>query len=222
MKCSNKGDDESPRFMRTPAGLALAVAVGAERCAETTPHRWAGPRIVSRRVQSAAGCSAPRLELECRWAVESGRRLTDLATELAALDVDAIEAVGVRAARVAARVTRAIPIVFVIGGDPVAEGLVASVETPGGEVTGLSLLSDAELATRRLALLRATVPGLARLGVLSNPDNALHAAVLVATRRAADSHGIEVRVARVRMAGGADEEVLLEAFRTLTTAAPTP
>jgi putative tryptophan/tyrosine transport system substrate-binding protein len=160
---------------------------------------------------------SPGVELQCRWAADSGLRLMDLATELSALDVDAIVAVGVRAARAAARVTRTIPIVFVIGGDPVAEGLVASIERPGGNVTGLSLLSDAELATRRLALLRETVPGLARLGVLTNPDNALHAAAVVATRRAADSHGIEVGVGKVRMAGGEEKE-LAEGFRTVAAA----
>ena len=207
-------------FMRaTTAGLVLAVTdpAAALRGDPPAPAVAAGvPRIgvLGDSNPLAWAFHSPGIELECRWAGDSGRRLIDLATELVALDLDAIVAVGVRAARAAARVTRTIPIVFVIGGDPVAEGLVASVEEPGGNMTGLSLLSDGEVATRRLALLRETVPGLARVGVLTNPDNALHAAAVVATRRAADSHGIEIGVGTVRMAGGEEEE-LTEGFRTV-------
>ena len=210
-------------FMQaTTAGLALAltdpvVALGG---GPSAPAVAAGvPRIgvLGDSNPLAWAFHSPGIELECRWAAGSGRRLIDLATELAALDLDAIVAVGVRAARAAARVSRTIPVVFVIGGDPVAEGLVASVEAPGGNVTGLSLLSDGEVAARRLALLRETVPGLARLGVLTNPDNALHAAAVVATRRAADRHGIEVGVGTVRLAGGEEEE-LAEGFRAVAAA----
>lgn len=206
-------------FMRTTAaGLAFAMADPAAGLCGDLPSSAASasaPRIgvLGQSNPLAWLFHSPGVELECRWA-QSGRRLMDLAAELAALDVDAIVAVGAHAARAAARVSRTISIVFVIGGDPVAEGLVASVDKPGHNVTGLSVSSAAELAARRLALLRHAVPGLARLAVLGNPDNPLHPAALVATRRAADTCGIEVRLATVRMAGSRAEELLLEAFTT--------
>ncbi|HUF12442.1 MAG TPA: ABC transporter substrate-binding protein [Longimicrobiales bacterium] len=207
----------------TTAGLALALADPATAVGGAPPASAGSGRVPRIGVLGESNPLAwlfhsPRFELECRWAIDSGRRLMDLATELAALDVDALVAVGVRAARAAARVTTTIPIVFVIGGDPVAEGLIASVDKPSRNVTGLRLFSAAELAARRLALLRQTVSGITRLGVLGNPDNPLHAGALVATRRAADVHGIEVHVATIRIAGDRAEDVLLEAFMTLDRA----
>jgi putative ABC transport system substrate-binding protein len=78
--------------------------------------------------------------------------------------------------------------------DPVASGLVASLNRPGGNITGISLLS-AELAGRRLQLLSELVPGLARVAVLSNPQNASHAVLLRQSRDAAQSLNVELHVA---------------------------
>jgi len=64
--------------------------------------------------------------------------------------------------------TTTIPIVMVMGGDPVASGLVASLARPGGNVTGLTILSQ-ELSAKRMELLKEAVPGLTRVVVLSNP-----------------------------------------------------
>jgi putative ABC transport system substrate-binding protein len=212
-------------FVRaTTAGMALALA-GPAPISRAAPaaSRWRGrlPRVgvLGESNPLAWVFHPPGVELVCRWAAESGRRLTDLATELVALDPDAIVAVGTRAARVAARLTGRIPIVFVVGGDPVAEGLVASLEAPGRNVTGLGLLSEVEIAARRLALLREIVPGLATLGVLRNPDNVLHAPALVATRGAAERQGIDVRVASARLADTASNEAQLrEALGALEAA----
>jgi putative ABC transport system substrate-binding protein len=145
------------------------------------------------------------VELVCRWASAARRPLPDLAAELVAHDVDVIVAVGARAARAAGRLTGVIPVVFVIPGDPIEERLVPRLDRPGRNVTGLSLLSDAELAARRLALLREVAPGLARLGVLRNPDNALHEAAVAETLRVAERSGIGVCAVEARLAGRLDE-----------------
>jgi len=131
-------------------------------------------------------------EIECRWADGRRDRLLELAAELVSLDVDVIVAVGAGPARAAKSVTRTIPIVFIAGGDPVGEGLVASVARPGGNVTGLSVPSEAEIAGQRLRQLGQAVPGVRRIAVLSNPDSPSSEHVLGHLRGTA-GQAVEVR-----------------------------
>jgi putative ABC transport system substrate-binding protein len=131
-------------------------------------------------------------EIECRWADGRRGRLLELAAELVSLDVDVIVASGAGPARAAKSVTNIVPIVFVAGGDPVGEGLVASVARPGGNVTGLSVPSEAEIARQRLRLLGQAVPGVRRVAVLTNPDSPSSKHVLEHLRGTA-GQAIEVR-----------------------------
>ena len=109
--------------------------------------------------------------IECRWAEGRRDRLPELAAELVDLDVDVIVAGSSAATHAAKNVTRTLPIVFVAGGDPVDQGLVASLIRPGSNVTGLSVPSDAEIARVRLRLHSDAVPAIDRIGVLWNPDS---------------------------------------------------
>ncbi len=97
-------------------------------------------------------------------------RLSDLATELVRLKVDAIiVAGGLRPIQAAKRATKTIPIVMLgVGADPVAAGLVESLGRPGGNVTGLTTLSR-ELAGKRLEMFKYAIPRLARVAVLYDP-----------------------------------------------------
>ncbi len=122
------------------------------------------------------------VDIECRWADGRRERLFELAAELASLDVDVIVAAGVGAARAAKSVTETIPIVFAAGGDPVQQGLVRSLAQPGGNVTGLSVPSEAEIARQQVRLLARVVPGLDALAVLKNPDSPSSNHVLGAIR----------------------------------------
>jgi putative ABC transport system substrate-binding protein len=213
-------------FVRTAAaGVALAVvgpaaaAPRVEPSAPLPPARTPRIGVLGEANPLSWVFQRDAVELECRWAQARGRRLGDLARELLALDVDVVVAVGLGAARAAAAATAALPIVFVVPGDPVEARLVASLDRPGGNVTGVSVVSEAELAARRLALLRETVPGLARLGVLGNPDNTLHSAALAETRRAADRCGVEVHVVRERRAAKLDDPFMHDAFRAIDAGA---
>lgn len=114
------------------------------------------------------------VDVECRWAERRHDRLPALAAELLERDVDVIVTAGTRATRAARQVTRTVPIVFVAGGEPVEDGLVASVARPGGNVTGLSVPSDVEMARQRLAALAQARLHLERVAVLANPDNPSH------------------------------------------------
>jgi putative ABC transport system substrate-binding protein len=119
--------------------------------------------------------------------------LPKIAAELVQLRLDAILAEGTAAIQAAKDATRSIPIVMALSNDPVASGLIASLNRPGGNVTGLSLQSS-ELAGKRLQLLTEIVPKLARLVVLSNPTNPSHTLAVQQMRAAAQSFGVGLHV----------------------------
>jgi putative ABC transport system substrate-binding protein len=105
--------------------------------------------------------------IEFRWAEGRYDRLPVLAAELVRLKVAVIITHGPLALKQA---TSTIPIVMAAIGNPVEAGAVASLARPGGNITGSAFLS-AEVTAKRLDLLKAAFPGLARVGILSNPDN---------------------------------------------------
>jgi len=104
-----------------------------------------------------------------RYAENQADRLRALAADLVRRRVAVIVAGGIVAALAAKAATTTIPIVFIAGGDPVAEGLVASLNRPGGNVTGHTII-NAELAPKRLQLVRELIPNAAVFGVLADPS----------------------------------------------------
>jgi putative ABC transport system substrate-binding protein len=111
------------------------------------------------------------LIIEYRWAEDQYDRLPALAAELVSRRVSVLATASATAAALAAKAaTPTIPIVFAIGADPVQFGLVASFNRPGGNVTGISFLSN-ELVAKQLELLRECVPTASELGLLVNPRN---------------------------------------------------
>ena len=123
--------------------------------------------------------------------------LPAIAAELARLRLDVIVAESTVAIQAAKTVTQTVPIVMATSADPVGTGLVANLNRPGGNITGLSL-QTAELSGKRLQLLTEIVPGLARVTVLSNPLNASIAPTVEQTKAAAQALGIETHVVEVQ------------------------
>ncbi len=111
------------------------------------------------------------ISYEYRYAEGRNDRLPELAADLVRLKVDVIVTTVSTDALAAHEATRAIPIVMASGGDPVALGLVESLARPGGNVTGLSQMS--ELVGKRLELLKEMVPKVSRVAVLWNPKSAV-------------------------------------------------
>jgi putative ABC transport system substrate-binding protein len=110
--------------------------------------------------------------IEQRAAQTDLARLPALVAELLALKVDMIVAPSTPPALAARNATREIPILIATAGNPVGNGLAASLSRPGGNVTGLTQDVGTDLYTKRLDLLRQIVPGMRRVGFLYDPDNA--------------------------------------------------
>jgi putative tryptophan/tyrosine transport system substrate-binding protein len=135
--------------------------------------------------------------IEYRWGLGQYERLPEMAIDLVRHRVAAIAATGgVPSVRAAKAATFEIPIVFTMGADPVAFGLVASLNRPGGNVTGITLISG-EIVSKRIAVLRDLLPGAKVLGVLMNSTTPSSEAESVAAERTAHTLGWQVKVLRV-------------------------
>jgi putative ABC transport system substrate-binding protein len=134
--------------------------------------------------------------LEIRWVEGRVERLPELVVELVGLKVDVLVVASSLAALAAKNATQTIPIVM-MGTDPVGLGLVGSLSRPGGNVTGVSFLSE-EISGKRLQLLKELVPGLARVGVLKSPLNPGDPILWKETEVAAQRLGVALEALEVR------------------------
>jgi putative ABC transport system substrate-binding protein len=137
------------------------------------------------------------ITIDYRWGEGLSERAAEIAAEFVRLKVDVIVTSGTPQTLAAKQATSVIPIVFATAGDPVGSGLVASLARPGGNVTGLATMG-ADVAGKRLELLRQVVPGLNRVAIMGNVDNP--SLELSETRAAAGSLGLEVDTLEIRQA----------------------
>jgi putative ABC transport system substrate-binding protein len=158
---------------------------------------WGGFRQALREAGYAEGRN---IAFEFRWGAGQASALSRMAEELVRANVDVIVTAGTPAALAAKQATASVPIVLVLAGDPVRTALAATLNRPGGNVTGLTTLST-ELSAKRLEFLRELFPAIAQLGILwdSNPAFAL---AVEDTELAARSFNVSVRAVVVR---GRDE-----------------
>jgi len=134
------------------------------------------------------------LAIESRWAEDQFERLPALAADLVRRQVALIITAGGTATALAAKAaTSKIPIVFLLGFDPVQSGLVTSLNRPGGNLTGFSAFSEL-LNTKRLELARELVPNSVTFGFLGNPRNPFAARAHQDALEAARARGIDLRI----------------------------
>jgi ABC-type uncharacterized transport system substrate-binding protein len=137
--------------------------------------------------------------IEYRWAEGRGERFAEIAAEFVRLKVNVIVTAGTDAVIAVKKATSIIPIVFGTAGDPVANGLVANLARPGGNVTGLSNQS-ADIAGKRIELLRTVVPSLRRLAIMANIASSIGALEMREVQAAAHTLGLEVITLEIRRA----------------------
>jgi putative tryptophan/tyrosine transport system substrate-binding protein len=160
------------------AGAAIAWPLAARGQQKTSVVGYLNPARPTRQPFAAAFrqgltdagyIEGQNLAIDYRWAEDDYGRLPALAAELVSRNVDLIAAVGGEAAFAAKSATSTIPILFMAVGDPVGEGLVASLARPGGNITGFSNML-LELMPKRLELLSELVPQAKVIALLVNPN----------------------------------------------------
>ena len=168
-------------FISLLGGAAAAWPIGARAqntaipivgylSAGSSDSLTAYPAVFRRSLAEAGYVEGQNVEIEYRWAEDQPDRLLALATELVSRKVTVLYAVSNAAAYAAKAATLTIPIVFLSGGDPVEIGLVASLNRPEGNATGVTLFLN-ELAAKRLELLREALPSVAVIAFMVNPTN---------------------------------------------------
>jgi ABC-type uncharacterized transport system substrate-binding protein len=151
-----------------------------------------------RRGLSDAGYSEGR-DMVIDWQLAGGdyAKVPQLVADLVQRKVDVLVVESTLAARAAKQATSTIPIVMSLVGDPVGSGLVTSLAHPGGNLTGLSLMT-AELSVKRLELVKETVPQVKRVAILWNPDVPWHAKAVQDLEAVAPGMSIELKVMAAR------------------------
>ena len=165
-----------------------------------------------RGLKEAGFLETQNVKIEYRWAQGRYDQLPALAADLARRPVDVIVASGGTLSALAAKAaTTTIPVVFVTGGDPVKFGLVASLNRPGGNLTGISFLINL-LTAKQFELLHEMVPKVELFGFLVNPTNPNTESDTRNARAAADSLGL-----RLRVLNASSEHDIDSAFTSLVT-----
>ena len=180
--------------------VAWPLAAGAQRPAiPVIGYLDSGSIETSRVVAFHKGLSESgyvegrNVAIEYRWAHNEVDRLPELAADLVRRRVAVIVTSAIAAALAAKAAATTIPIVFGTGADPIQEGLVASLNRPGGNITGITSIS-VELTPKRLGLLHELLPRAARLAVLVNSNDPNAASMITNVRAAASTVGRQIEV----------------------------
>jgi putative tryptophan/tyrosine transport system substrate-binding protein len=175
-----------PMVARAQQSLPVIGVLGSSAAGDYSPMI-----VAFRKGLSETGyVEGKNVVLEYAWADDHYERLPALAAKLIDRRVDVILAAATPSALAAKAATSTTPITFAIGGDPVKSGLVSSLNSPGGNVTGAAHI-NVDTAPKRLELLRELLPG-RTLGLLTNPTNPLAPSVETSVKSAAEVLGVKL------------------------------
>jgi putative ABC transport system substrate-binding protein len=195
-------------FLAVFAGAAeWPVAAGAQQPAKlptigflgsATPSSE-GQRVAAfvQRLRELGWIEGRNVVVAYRWSEGRNERYAEIAAEFVRLKVEVIVTQGTASVLAAMQATSVVPIVFAGSGDPVANGLVASLARPGGNVTGVSN-QQTDLTGERIQLLREVVPGLRRLAILGNVGNPSIVREMDEAQAAARMLGLDVATFEIR------------------------
>jgi putative tryptophan/tyrosine transport system substrate-binding protein len=217
---------EDPTMRLSTIGVMVTLTIGflvASLVAETqrkalpvigylhfaSPSYTPTPAAFLQGLRDAGYVEGQNVAIEYRWAEGHYERLPALARDLVDRQVDVIVALGPQAAHAAKSAAATIPIVFMVGTDPVADGLVASLAQPGSNLTGRSLLA-VDLVPKRLELLAELVPQAKVVALLVNPTNAYTAPMIRDGQEAAHAKRVQLPILKAATASEIDA-----AFATL-------
>jgi putative ABC transport system substrate-binding protein len=200
------------RFLLTSLAGAFAtpLSTGAQQAGKVPRIGFLGPppgtggqlvQSFQQGLRELGYIEGQNITIEYRWTdVISGdpQQLDVLAAELVRLRVDVLVASITPVIAAVRRATKMIPIVMANAADPVGSGFIATLARPGGNVTGMSRLVP-DIVGKQLELLLRAVPGTARVGVLVNPANPLHADMLNRMRREAPRLDVKLEIAEARV-----------------------
>jgi putative ABC transport system substrate-binding protein len=210
-----QGEDSRMRRREFIAGLGSAAAWPLAACAQQqampvigllqsgAPSSWdfAGFRQGLKDMDYVEG---QNLAIDVRWANDDPNRLPGLAADLIHRQVRVLATLGSGLAINAAKAaTNTIPIVFGYGGDPVQQGIVASLNRPGGNVTGITSLSN-ELIGKHLGMLQEVLPQASHFGLLSDPKTPGHELAVKRAQAAASAIGCSMEVLSASTSGEID------------------
>src|SRR5689334_17516855 len=182
-----------PLATRAQQALPVIGYLGSSSFASST-NQIAGFR---RGLEEASLAEGKSVAIEYRWSDGHYDRLPAMAAELVKRPAAVILASGLPAALAARSATSEVPIIFVMGADPVTSGIVAGLNRPGGNITGISQFYGA-LGGKRLEILREIVPGVSTVAVLTNPNNPNSQTHLTDVQGVARATGQKLVIAEVR------------------------
>ena len=165
--------------------------LGARSFSGSASRLGSGAELFVAELSKLGYVDGKNVRIEYRYADDEFHRLPVLADELVHIKVDVLMAAATVEALAAKNATRTIPIIFFNVPDPVASGLVDSLARPGRNITGFTSIS-AVLASKRLELLKETIPNLLRVAVLWNPQNSASAEQWKESQKASRELGLQL------------------------------